>query len=714
MIFTEALKELTPLRQWVAFRKVPDPKLGKVSKPPINIRTGKGEGWNNPENMGTYEEAYHFAIMHTLICSVPSMNTGGIGFVFTENDCYCGIDLDDVIDAEGKLTPEAEDIVALMDTYTEYSLSGKGLHILFKLSQPLDSFGFKITHKLPLGVASRIELYDRNKFFTVSNKPFGEVKPIAERTEQCKQLCIKYLTKPAKATVSTPEPTKKSSIADWKYNPDNYNPNLFSPVDTRTRSEDLSDSELWQRMFDSQNGADIQALYRGDISGYGSDHSRADLALCSYLAYWTNGDTSRIDRMFRQSGLMRDKWERKDYRESTIAKALSQSHAINSTGNYSDAPINGNSPHENITQTDSESNHREETLHDPLHSHLADYLDYAFLSDIHDFALYKNRKTGFTNFDRDNALYPGLYVIGGVSGVGKTTFCHQIADNLARAGEYVLYFTLEQPRFELASKGIARITAQENPAFACTALEIRNGKGINSEAVQRAIRIYKSFADHEYIIECGFDTSVDTVIQQVKDFIKATGKKPFVLIDYLQILKPTQDSVIKHKSSKEAVDDTVHALKKLQADNSLVIFVISSFNRQNYLAVADFEAFKESGLIEYSADCVMALQLLAMNADLLDTQNKLMAKRDFVHVEKKKRPRDIELLILKNRYGPAFARYFFEYDARYDLFTPNDISAEQADTLIQARAKPFEEKHTKKKKDSTGEQSKGYQYGEGY
>ena len=697
----DALNELALLKQWVAFRKVQ--KNGEISKPPINIRTGKGEGWNTPEGMGTLEEAYTYAIMHdSLIASIPELSKGGIGFVFTENDCYAGIDLDHVI-KNGKLTPEAEEIVALMDTYTELSLSGDGLHLIFKLSQSLDSLGLDITHKLPLSADSRIEIYDRAKYFTVSDKPYGEVKPIAERTQQCRQVCTKFCVKPKNtetpATTPATAPERNSSAINWKYNPDNYLPKGSLSVDTSTRSQDLSDSELWQRMFDSEHGRDIKALYDGDISTYGNDHSSADLALCSYLNYWTNGDPSRIDRMFRQSRLMREKWERKDYRDMTIALAINgkqassqtstPSTAKNSAGYDSDAPITGNTP--NNRQNDSESNHRERAGSRLFTSHLADYLDFRLSDDLADFALYKNRKTGFSNFDKDNSLYPGLYAIGGVSGVGKTTFIHQITDNLARAGEYVMYFTLEQPLLDLASKGIARITAQESPAYACTALEFRNGW--RNDIVEHAIRTYKSFAERIFIRFCDFNTSVDSIIQQVKDFMQKTGKKPVVVVDYLQILRPSKAS--ERKGSKEAVDDTVHALKVLQADYGLIMFVISSFNRQNYLTVADFESFKESGLIEYSADFVAALQLVAMNADLLDKANKLIAKRELIGEEKKRNPRDIELLVLKNRYGRSYVSYFFTYDARHDLFNPNDIDKEQALNLIQARAKVIEDKHQK-------------------
>lgn len=692
----DALDELKTLRQWVAWRIEWDAKNERKTKPPYNIHTDTRADKTNPEHWAGYDEVISYAYHKGIIQG----HSGGAGFVFTDKDCYCGIDLDHVIKND-ELIPEAQEIVALMDSYTEYSYSGDGLHILVKLNEPLASFCNK--HKADLGIASRIEIYDSAWYFTVSGKPYGEPKPIAERTQQCKQLCATFFTKKPAEKITAPETTattKKTPLAEWKYNPEHYNAFMAS---LGMKPEDLSDTELWQRMFDSEHGRDIQALYYGDISAYGSDHSRADLALCSYLAYWTNGDKARIDKMFRQSGLMRDKWQRSDYQQRTINQALSdkQIHSHSTTDNTQSNNSETNEKCEGGNgkqkQDKAESSNHREGERDYSTLHLAHYLASQFRPDIDSFALYKNRKTGFDNFDKDNSLYPGLYVIGGVSSVGKTTFCHQIADNLARAGEYVLYFSLEQTDFELASKGIARISALENIQTAKTAIQIRNGQ--ITEDIQRAIRIYQKFADHEFIITSDpkKPTTANTISKNIQDFIVTTGVKPVVFLDYLQILRPSASNT--RMTTKEAVDDTVQVLKQIQADHGLVMFVICSFNRQNYLTVADFEAFKESGLIEYSADVVFALQLLAMNADLLDTQNKLIAKRDFLHEEKKRTPRDIELLVLKNRYGKSFARYFFTYDARYDLFSPSTITEDTADSIIQARAKPFEDKH-KKDKDS--------------
>lgn len=103
-------------------------------------------------------------------------------------------------------------------------------------------------------------------------------------------------------------------------------PLIDAPVSARQGYGDaarLSDDDLLLQMIGTDTVGDkILALWRGDTSTYGGDHSRADQALCCYLAFWTNYDRDRIDRLFRQSGLMRPKWDTDSYRRATLDKVL--------------------------------------------------------------------------------------------------------------------------------------------------------------------------------------------------------------------------------------------------------------------------------------------------------------------------------------------------------------------------------------------------------
>ena len=113
-------------------------------------------------------------------------------------------------------------------------------------------------------------------------------------------------------------------------------------------------------------------------------------------------------------------------------------------------------------------------------------------------------------------------------------------------------------------------------------------------------------------------------------------------------------------------------MKKLQKDNDLVVVVVSSLNRQNYLTPVDYESFKESGGIEYTADVIWGLQLQIINDDIFGKDTNLKAKREKIKQAKNAKPRDIEFVCLKNRYGESNYTCRFQYFAEYDYFKPVD------------------------------------------
>ena len=632
------LRELSEYSQWVAYRIVANESKGKPDKLPLNPKDGTKAKANDASTWGTYDEAVRYAFQNGLVG-----NTGGIGFEFAGG--YAGIDLDDVVLAGGMLKPFAEEVVRMMDSYTEFSPSGKGLHILFKLTTPLSKFGTRRRND-ELG----IEMYDSGRYFTITGQVYGEAKSIAERTQTAREIYDKYL-----------------AVSEHKV----VNEGVMR-LSERLISERVDERELLERMFNSQHGAEIRALFSGDTSSYDDDESRADLALCSYLAFWTNNDLVRMDAMFRQSGLMRRKWDEKrgaqTYGQMTISKALIAGEGYSSTNEHksfmplshvNDLSSTAVEPPEVIAAPDTMS---------PEMINIQSYIQGTERARIDDdlsrFQLYKDRKTGYENIDAKMSLYPGLYVLGAISSLGKTTFCGQMADQLAALGEHVLYFSLEQTRLELVCKGLSRLMARNDMRSALTSMEIRRGS--TSEALRIARELYASQTEHEFIIECGFETNVEAIVSTVQGYISRTRSRPVVIVDYLQIISP----VTSHQTTKDVVDYNVRALKKLQTEYDLVVIVISSINRSNYLTPIDFSSFKESGGIEYTADVIWGLQLQVMNDELFDKEAKLKAKREMVKGAKVANPRDIELVCLKNRYGVSSYSCSFKYYARFDFFLP--------------------------------------------
>ena len=272
-------------------------------------------------------------------------------------------------------------------------------------------------------------------------------------------------------------------------------------------------------------------------------------------------------------------------------------------------------------------------------------------------------KTGFDKLDEalDGGLYDGLYVIGAVSSLGKTAFCMQIADQLAKQGRDVLIFSLEMMTYELMARSISRESFQLDTSarrrIAKTARGVLDGRRWVNYTTQEKAHLelaqtsYASYANHLYFREGDHETGLDYIQREVARHIAETGEKPVVFIDYLQIIAP----VDVHFTDKQNLDRLVCALKKLSRQYELTIFAISSFNRENYNLEVSMNAFKESGGIDYSADVLLGLQARGAGRQGFN-----------IDEEKRKDPRELELKILKNRsaalgqpiplrYYPAFS-----------------------------------------------------------
>src|ERR671910_1034403 len=270
--------DLRDLRQWLCWRS--EDRDGKPKKFPSSPATGKKADRTVPETWTGYQEA---------VKACNEKGYGGIGFVFTSEDDLCGVDLDKCLDPEtGEIEPWAWAIIEELNSYTEISPSGTGVHILVRAALPKGR-----------NRKGRFEAYDRSRYFTVTGKHLvGTPQTIEGRQEELHSVV---------GRVFGEEDTKghtKPVVASEQ--PDNG----------------LSNDDVIQRALSASNGERFSRLWSGDVSGY-SSHSEADLALCGMLAFWIGGDATRIDSLFRQSGLYRDKWDRNDYRNKTITEALS-------------------------------------------------------------------------------------------------------------------------------------------------------------------------------------------------------------------------------------------------------------------------------------------------------------------------------------------------------------------------------------------------------
>jgi putative DNA primase/helicase len=158
-------KELIKVNQWVGWREIK--VQGGLSKIPINPYTFKFAKVNDSTTWGNF---------YVTLDGVISKKVDGMGFVFSDLDPYIGIDLDDCFSENGKMLPETNRIVNVLDSYTELSPSMQGLHIIVKAP------GKDSKKHLPPMKKKGLEIYPRKRFFTITSMllPGSEPK-IAER-----------------------------------------------------------------------------------------------------------------------------------------------------------------------------------------------------------------------------------------------------------------------------------------------------------------------------------------------------------------------------------------------------------------------------------------------------------------------------------------------------------------------------------------------------
>jgi len=275
-------QELTTYNQFVNWKAVKKDN-GKIDKKPLNPRTGFNAKSNDPGTWGSYTEATARYLKY------KGNGVSGIGFEFSANDHFCGVDLDDCRNPEtGEAAPWAEKILRDFNSYAEVSPSGTGIKIFCK-------------GRLPHGAVKtrHVEMYDQGRFFTLTGHVWGNYTTINESQEAIDRLYKKV------------KPEKKESA-----------------VKTGSTPSSQDDNQIVDIAIGTKNGDKVLALLNGNWDGY-SSQSEADLALCNHLAFYCGDNPEQIDRLFRTSGLMRDKWDKKHhsdgrtYGQGTIEKAIS-------------------------------------------------------------------------------------------------------------------------------------------------------------------------------------------------------------------------------------------------------------------------------------------------------------------------------------------------------------------------------------------------------
>lgn len=282
--YTEIAPALKSKHQWLCWRHEWKPDRGEWTKVPVNPTGSYRVDPTDSDNWVSFEAAREGH-------ESPDSDTQGLAFAFSPDGTITGVDLDDCREpGSGRPEEWAKAIVETLDSFTEVSPSGEGYHVYVH--------GF-----VPDGGnrSGPVEMYDQTRFFTVTGQHVpGTPETVNQRMDKLRQVHAEHIAEDSESGDDTGSSGPRGDV-------------------------DLSDKELLEKARNAENGDKFRRLWNGNTAGYPSQ-SEADLALCGMLAFWTQGDKQAIDRLFRESGLMREKWDETrgsdTYGERTIAEAL--------------------------------------------------------------------------------------------------------------------------------------------------------------------------------------------------------------------------------------------------------------------------------------------------------------------------------------------------------------------------------------------------------
>ena len=315
-----AFAPLGEYNQFICCKLVPDASGGKAAKVPISARSGLNCNPHDPAHWMSYHDAATAA--QALSC--------GVGFVLTEADPFFCVDVDNAWDGE-KWSDTAQAVFASFPGAAfEVSLSGTGFHLFGRYTHAIEHS----SKRVDLGV----EFYTGGRYIWLTG---------TNAEGSCPELQLHFETFAANWF----PPTAAAPAIVWA---DQAVPEYSGPADdtelinkmllsrpsfATLQGEAPSILELW-------TGAEtLGKFYPDSTQGRAFDNSSADLAGCTKLAFWTGKNPVRIDRLFRLSGLVRDKWlERENYRIATIEKAIDFCSAVLGSAQAAPAAVPGTEP----------------------------------------------------------------------------------------------------------------------------------------------------------------------------------------------------------------------------------------------------------------------------------------------------------------------------------------------------------------------------------
>ena len=585
-----------------------------------------------------------FSSFESIMKDYNSIKSDKIGVGIGIFDSLCGIDIDNCFSEEGKISELAIDILKRMKSYTEKSLSGKGLHIYFKMKpeeqieidkekfynkmneNQLKTNGFKGTKGL--------EVYQGtidNRYLTLTGEKFLKIDELREISRnELQEILEKYMKRP-----ENPFQRNNSSID-------------YSNIDFEGRN-------YLQEALERKTDDRLIELWNETPSGSGGNESETDQALMNKLAYYCNKDENLMIQAFESSPYFQQKddyhlkkWNRDDYKQSTISNAIRNTNETAMTKEIDF--VNKQKEKELAKQPEVLIAKQEEEKPSIDLKELSTFNRIDRFFEIVENQTFKSIPSGFPTFDKKTNggfLNQSLITLGGGTSTGKTTFALNLALNFAK-NRPVLYYSLEMGEEMIQAKLFSNISftggGMQIPAdnfLKCY------DKNIMTEYQQSKVReeLEKHEELNQLFIRYPQECNIDYILKEVKlfnDELEKQGKEKAILfVDYLQYLQGEQRDDI-----QTTIKKIQKKLKQYTIDNNSLVILLIANSRQ-----ADSEgknstiaSGRDSSDIEYSSEYNLQLNFTEWERE----EREHTSSRTEL---KKQTPRRMTITIHKNRMG---------------------------------------------------------------
>ena len=623
-------------------------KIGDKGKIPVNpnyfinnladqkLYFGKS---NNKE----YFNSFSNTLKHT-------SNNYGIGIgIFNQ---LCAIDLDHCLQneqfTEEEFSSICKEIVEELQSYTEKSPSKTGLHVFFKLKDMnISSEDFKNKYYInkrftQYGEGKGIEIYPAgitNKFLTITGNRFNDYTFREISFSKLQTILEKYMKKETFENIKTNEKIQNT----------NKNQNI---VDTNEKTDF---DYLTIGLEKDQTLIDFLSSIP---SGKGGNESETDLAIMTKLAYWTNKNIQLMKETFESSFYYQNKndyhkkkWNRKDYQELTINKALQNPKTAKEEDNQK---IVYNQKNEQKTEQPKE----EIVFHsvfDKIESFLTDSRNGRFIP----------VSTGFNNLDRETGgglQKQSLAVIGGGSAMGKTTLAMNLALNFAKQNKKILYYSLEMSEEQMQAKIISNVLYNETRKKISSdrLFRLYDYNVMTEESQKQNFEPLKERKDLSNMFVMHGKNQLNDLIADIKKktaILKEQNEEVILIIDYLQFIKHEKSDV------QQTIKETTSFLKKYAIENDSIVIVLCANNRESTKEGQKtvFAGGRDSSDIEYSSDYNFQINFREWEEG---------NEKDFTSMNdlKNRDIKEISLTIHKSRMGKSGQHVNFIFNGETNTF----------------------------------------------